>query len=304
MSAILDIVAVVIILLGVLLGFWRGLVKQLLCVVLTVAVIAIVYFIAKDTAVDYFKYSLIYDLTNGSGIQIKVEELETTFKIMTLEDLFVVLQNFDGDLQTSFLKLSCDATCRYAVLICSIIVGQIISDILFEILYYSAFRFLVPQNDEGKRKPSFLMRVFGAIFGLVEAAIVIYLFILCVAPLTEIFDNLLPLYQKIVEKGIVANNESVVNALKNIGQYIVLENSAINRAIISLSTLLGLNPYEFIKFTFEGTTYTVGSSLEKILNSAIEILDNLQIESGSATKSVQNLGILSYNLSGNELSPF
>lgn len=272
METIIDICIAILLLSFIVIGFWKGFVKKCLSLVVMLSIFILTYLILKSTALDYLRYSLIYDVTSGQGIVINLPD-SMVIRVLSLEDLFVVLQNFDSSLSSVFLKMTCEAFCKYILFIVAFLISGMISWLVTMILYYPLFRFLVPKRPSGFRMPGMLSRFFGAIISLIEGVIVVYLFLLCLTPLSAL-NNIIPdLYDKLVSINSSFNNENVKTLFDFLNIALNFDNSIVFTALINISSSFGFVPTSMFKFEIDGSEYSLYDSLKILSNTLLDVLD-------------------------------
>ena len=295
MGTIIDISIAVFLFLAILRGFWKGLVKKCLSIVLMVTICVISYIILKSTALDYLRYSLIYDVTNGQGIVVTLPD-DMVIRVLSLEDLFVVLQNFDSSLSGVFLKMTCETFCKYALFIVACLISYLTTWLVTMILYYPLFRFLVRKRPSGFRVPGMLSRFLGAIIGLIQGIIVVYAMLLVFTPVSAIYEIIPDIYEKLVSLNESFDTESMKSLFDVIHNVLNLESSVILTALINISSAFGFPPVNMFKFEIDGCEYTLYDSLKILSNTFLDVLDKVTSNTSSSLNSVNLQGLYLENV--------
>lgn len=154
-----DIIVILFVLFGVLIGACQGLLRKLHRMVILVAVFLIIYFIFSGILSDWIRYNSLADF--DFVLSFTYENI--TFEVYSVEDLFVLFQNLGVD--SGLLKMTCEGLCdalSFAILfIVSIFLSTFISWILFDLI----FKHIFPQSWV---KGGLLKRILGALLGGVE----------------------------------------------------------------------------------------------------------------------------------------
>lgn len=295
MGTIVDIGIAVLLLLFALAGFWKGFVKKCLSLVVMISIFILAYIILKATALDYLRYTLIYDVTNGQGIVVNLPD-DMVIRVLSLEDLFVVLQNFDSSLSGVFLKMTCEAFCKYILFVAAFIISGLISWLVTMILYYPLFRFLVPKRPSGFRFPGILSRFFGLIVSFIEGIIFVYLVLLCLTPLSALNDIIPDLYTKLSSLNESFNNENIKSLFDMLNSVLNFDNSIIFTALINISSTFGLVPTSMFKFEVDGSEYSLYDSLKILSNTLLDVLDQATSNSSSNVNSLNLQGFCLENI--------
>lgn len=275
MGTVIDIFIIVLVFLSLLEGFWKGFYKKIISLGISCLIFFGLYFILKETLVDYFRYSLIYDVTKGAGIVVNINE-SFTIRVTTLEDLFVVLQNFDSNLSGLFLKGTCESFCKNVVMIISVLVCYLTGGLITTILYNLIFKWFYPKNPStGKRTPGMFMRILGGVVSTLQAVFLIYLAFVMFFPLNGLADFVPRIYDKLILIGDQFNNPNIKLAFDYFYQFLKMENSFTMKAFLNFSPLIGIDPYNLFSFTLDGTEYGLHESLQQIGESALKVLENI-----------------------------
>lgn len=294
MGTIIDATLLVLLGLFCLFGLWKGAVKKTITVVIIIVTCFISYFILKSTMLDYLRYSFLYDVTKGSGIVINLTEQNLTFRVMSIEDLFVVLQNFDSSLSSIFLKMTCESFCKYILLIVSVLISYILSGIISFILYHLLFKFIVPVNSEGKRTPGVISRLLGAVIGLIQGLVVVYIGLLMFIPLEGIKDVLPKIYEVLIQYKPEYNTQEIKQWFDLAANFLQFDNSMVLKFIINGSSAVGIDLHNLFKFEIDGTVYSLNQSLNILSNSIVEVVESF-LESSGQTGGNQTQALMLIN---------
>ena len=170
--AYVDILFLVIIGIGFLAGLISNWWRRLFGLIIFVALLLVYYYGFHEYAwkwleYDSFKFLHQVGVLQEDFISFRVDALETTFRVENVRDAFILLQNL-GIASPGVLGATCDGFCQALCLFLFVIALIPVSFLLSLILYWIAFRWIIPKPARSGIFPSLL----GGIFGIIENAIV------------------------------------------------------------------------------------------------------------------------------------
>lgn len=271
MTMIVDIVFLVSLVLALLDGFLLGFTRRLMFTILFIGIFVGIYYIAKAQVVDYLRYDLLLDVTKGEGISVKITE-EYTVIVKSIEDLFIVLQNFDASLRAPFLKGTCEAFCTFAFFIATYIIAGISSRVLTWVLWFLPVRWIIPEN---LRRPKILSRIIGAVISVIGCVFGFFIVATFVFNLGGITADLDQIIADLKEADLAQYAEYIEKYAEYIKAIFNIENSTVTKTLFDIATNMGLDPYSFFSFEAEGTTYTLYDAIHKLIEPVIDLLKNM-----------------------------
>lgn len=157
-----DILFLAFVLIGLVWGFISNWYRQLIGIIVFAAIFGVFYLFFLDYLTKFVEYDLInYMVEQGfiKPIEFYVESLDTTFKIESVLDGFLFLQNIDMD--PEMLKVVCEGVCKAAVLFVGFIVIGISSILISSLLYWILLRWIMPRN----ARKGVVAHLFGGLLG-------------------------------------------------------------------------------------------------------------------------------------------
>ena len=292
MNWIVDVLILIFIVISMIFGLIDGIYKKIIGLLAFTITFLAIYFIGKNQAVDYIRYTLLYDITKGAGFVITLSDLDLTFRIMTVEDFFVLLQNIDTSLQPLFLKLTCESLCKFVYLFAAALVSRIISGLVYLILYYALFRWIIPQS---RRKPKRVCRILGMVFSLIEAFAVTYLTYLIIIPFSGLSETILSLPERFASQIPFLSSEVGKQLIQIAGAAVVPGNSIFLNILFSVSSAFGFDPYALYSFTIDGVKYNSGDAVKTIIDSVLDLVDQV-LNNGSGSEATETTEIVSASI--------
>ncbi len=289
MNYIQDIIILVLLLIGVFIGFLTGGIRKLWRVLVFSVFFFLSYTLLKELAINFLRYDLLR-IFMPDGLNVKLEGLDIT--IYNIEDLFVILQNVDADLSGQYLKLTCELTCEVVFFIGCIIMSLIVSWPI-SLITYAIISLILPRF---LKKKGIISRLFGGLFGFIEWIFVVILFGISVGQFSNIINNVndvisgvsqLQQYKEIIDK-VVKYANLVINP----------DNSIIMTYILKLFNSLGYDLYYALSFEFNGEKVTFAHAFDPLYEPAKELIaaisensdGEVAVKTLALTNSVFNFG--------------
>lgn len=249
-----DIFLCAFALLGLIIGLIGNRYKRLLDLIILVAICAVLYFCFYEYAKMWVRFdALQYLYDKGILNQIAFEYEGVTFHVDTVEDIFILMQNF------GFNPSSAIATCDGFVGLVTVLLGFSISliaaPIISFILYWVLFRWICPKF----LRKGIVARLLGGAVGIVEYTVMAILFLTLSGSLVgAISGSIIPALSDETSdfyKLLVNNNILTPEAISQISNYLKIAVEAANplntdsqiaRPIFEQLDHMGLSPFNIV----------------------------------------------------------
>jgi hypothetical protein len=275
-----DIILGLTVFIALIVGIFQGAIKSLTYIVLFIAVLAIAYYAVLPPLVGWMRYNMFADFNFVLTIPVN----DFTFKIYSVNDLFLFFQNFGVD--SSVLQLNCQGFCEAVAFIALLICVSILVRILNLIIYHGFIkpklrdhaRYVYGQEHEDnsflkiKYKPSLVSRLVGGLLQFFFAAFMFYIDYAIFASLTsglytvlypQLIDTGSSLYTSLIDYGATAEIISTTSVIiKDIALFVdpTYEVNYVVAPIINNLSSMGINIYNL----FKGGVYKVEGSEEVV----------------------------------------
>lgn len=259
---IADVILLVFIGFGLIIGlvrkWWRLIIGL---VVFGVLICGFLYLGPADYISNFVRFDLINWLVDNKiipPIEINLQEqLGVTFKIETVQEAFLLLQNFDLDPQ-NLISMS-DIFCKMASVIVILPIGILVSWLVSTLLYWVLLRWIMPKF----LRKGIINILIGGVVGAIGYGI-IGMIVICViySPVYGISNNIItPLLDSNSELSVAITNfvgtssfDQIQQVLKTVNGYIgnfnpLADSSILCRPMINLFGSIGLDPFYIISTT-------------------------------------------------------
>lgn len=289
---IADVILILFIGFGFIIGllrkWWRLLIG--LCI-FGVIIFAYLYLGPVDYISNFIQYDLLNWLVENNFMKPIVIDLEeqygVTFRIETVQEAFLLLQNFDVD--SALIIATSDVFCKMMATIVFLPIAMIFAFIISSLLYWLLLRWIMPKV----LRKGILPMLFGGIIGSIGYGIIGIVVICCVySPIyglenniiNPLLDNKSELYNAVINLFGSGSLDSITGVLNTASGYIknfnpISDSSFLCRPIINLLDSMGLDPFYIIS-----TTSTDGEKMpfiEAFDNFLKDVSDAIIEKSGS-----------------------
>lgn len=196
-----DLIIGILLVVGLFMGLMQGFFRKLNRVIILAIVFSLIYFIFSPMLSNWIRYNAFADFNYVLTLELQ----GMTFKIYSVEDLFVVFQNVGID--PDLLKLNCEGLCNALSFIILFLASFSLSTFLSWIFYHLIFKRLLPKKI---RKPKVVGRLFGGLLGAMEWGFVIFIFASAIGSLTGGLES-------VVIPQLSDTNSSIYELFKNFG---------------------------------------------------------------------------------------
>ncbi len=259
---IADVILILFIGFGLIIGllrkWWRLLIGL---VVFSIVICAYLYLGPVDYFSNFIRYDLLNWLVENNFMQPIVINLEeqfgVTLRIETVQEAFLLLQNFDIDPKT--IVATADVFCKMIAIIIGLPVIILASFIISTVLYWLILRWIMPKI----LRKGIIPMLFGGVLGAVGYGI-IGLIIICsvYSPVYGLEKNIInplldsnsELYKAVVNLFGSGSLDNVTSMLNTVSGYIknlnpIADSSFLCKPLINLLDSMGLDPFYIISTT-------------------------------------------------------
>lgn len=259
---IADVILILFIGFGLIIGllrkWWRLLIGL---VVFSIIICAYLYLGPVDYFSNFIRYDLLNWLVENNIMQPIVINLEeqfgVTLRIETVQEAFLLLQNFDIDPKT--IVATADVFCKMIAIIIGLPVIILASFIISTVLYWLILRWIMPKI----LRKGIIPMLFGGVLGAVGYGI-IGLIIICsvYSPVYGLENNIInplldsnsELYKAVVNLFGSGSLDNVTSMLNTVSGYIknlnpIADSSFLCKPLINLLDSMGLDPFYIISTT-------------------------------------------------------
>lgn len=259
---IADVILILFIGFGLIIGllrkWWRLLIGL---VVFSIVICAYLYLGPVDYFSNFIRYDLLNWLVENNIMQPIVINLEeqfgVTLRIETVQEAFLLLQNFDIDPKT--IVATADVFCKMIAIIIGLPVIILASLIISTVLYWLILRWIMPKI----LRKGIIPMLFGGVLGAVGYGI-IGLIIICsvYSPVYGLENNIInplldsnsELYKAVVNLFGSGSLDNVTSMLNTVSGYIknlnpIADSSFLCKPLINLLDSMGLDPFYIISTT-------------------------------------------------------
>lgn len=259
---IADVILILFIGFGLIIGllrkWWRLLIGL---VVFSIVICAYLYLGPVDYFSNFIRYDLLNWLVENNFMQPIVINLEeqfgVTLRIETVQEAFLLLQNFDIDPKT--IVATADVFCKMIAIIIGLPVIILASFIISTVLYWLILRWIMPKI----LRKGIIPVLFGGVLGAVGYGI-IGLIIICsvYSPVYGLENNIInplldsnsELYKAVVNLFGSGSLDNVTSMLNTVSGYIknlnpIADSSFLCKPLINLLDSMGLDPFYIISTT-------------------------------------------------------
>lgn len=262
--AYVDILFLVIIGIGLLIGLLTNWWRRLIGLIVFVGLFAAYYFLIHDFAwkwLEYESFGFLHQIgiLKDSVISFYVEALDTTFRCENLRDLFLVLQNFNVS-SPGILVATCDGLCQSICLLVVVLALLLVSFLVSLLLYWALFRWIMPKA----ARSGAVGHILGGIVGIIENAVVAVILLVALGNISGVTDSVVAESMKnqnselaifFVEKAKLVSFDQ----LSKYAEYVSLGAGALNplqegsylvRPLFEILTQTGFNPFNIVSVEY------------------------------------------------------
>ncbi len=262
-----DTIIIVLLAVALIIGFLRGWYTSLLSMLLFSVTFAILYYVASSTLKDFIEYDLL-ETVYSQGITIYLDD--GTRIVYTVEDLFLVTQEFDPSLSTEYLELAVNQTVEILTFAVCMIIALILSWIVY--IPFRLVSIIIPKKI---RTGSLIGRLFGGIISSISIFIVWSMVGVSLGQLVEAAQDILPILDNVDR--IDFDFSVVLEYVDMIAPYVTVSNSNIMTAVYNILENLGINPYAFFSFEYNNRLCSIGRvwfDLARVVQTYFNALDS------------------------------
>lgn len=259
---ITDIILIVFLGLGLIMGLFRNWWRLFIgCAVLGISLLIFIKGGPLDYISNWIRYDSINFLVQQNWIQpIEIdlqEQLGVTFKIETVQEAFILLQNFD--ISADLIVQNTDLFCKSIALTLGIIVLAVASFIVSSILYWALLRWIMPKF----LRKGWLGHGLGGLVGTLSYGVFGVIFISTIYSFLEgingnvivpLMDTNSALYGAVLNFVGPEQIDSIIGPIQNIAGFTLKfnpfdEGSVLCRPLLSGLDSMGLSPFNMISTT-------------------------------------------------------